>query len=72
MPGRDQCQDHHRITEYGAPAECLGDYADEARRRQEDDVDFRMAEEPEEMLPQQHIATFGRIEEMRSDQAVRE
>ena len=30
--------------------------ADEARRGQEDDVDFGVAEEPEQMLPQQRVA----------------
>ena len=29
-----------------------------------------MAEEPEQMLPQQHVAALGRIEEVRADQAV--
>jgi hypothetical protein len=52
------------------PGEGSDDLADEAGRRKEDDVDFRMAEEPEEMLPQQGVAVLGRVVELRAYQAV--
>ena len=35
----------------------------QARRRQEDDVDFRVAEEPEQVLPQQRIAAPRGVED---------
>ena len=39
------------------------DHRDHAGRRQEDDVDLGMAEEPEQVLPQQRIAALGGDEE---------
>ena len=62
---------HQRqVAEHRPAREGRQDGRDHADRRQEDDVDLGMAEEPEQVLPEQHVAAFGRIEEMRADQAV--
>ena len=45
------------------------DHRDHAGGRQEDDVDLGMAEEPEEVLPQQRVAALGRDEERPSERA---
>ena len=42
----------------------------DAEARQDQNVDFRMAEEPEQMLVQQRIAATGRIEERRAEVAI--
>ena len=68
-----QTSEHQRQIAEHRPAREGRDHAgDHADRRQEDDVDFRMAEEPEQMLPQQHVAALGRVEEMRADEAVKD
>ena len=36
-------------------------------RRDEDDVDLGVPEEPEQVLPEQRVAAFGRVEEVRAD-----
>ena len=38
--------------------------------RHEDDVDLGMAEEPEQVLPQQRVAAVLDVEEVRADQAI--
>ena len=68
--GRDRRHHQRQVAEHRPAREGRQDRGDHADRRQEDDVDLRVAEEPEQMLPQQHVAAFGRIEEMRADQAV--
>jgi hypothetical protein len=67
-----QRQHHQRIAEHLAPGERLGDLADEADRGDEDDVDLGMAEEPEQVLPEQRVAALGRIVELGADQPVRD
>ena len=44
--------------------------ADDAEARQDEDVDFRVPEEPEQMLEQDRIAAARRIEEGRAEIAV--
>ena len=39
-------------------------------RRDEDDVDLGVAEEPEQVLPEQRVAAFGRVEEVGADQPI--
>ena len=39
-------------------------------RREEDDVDLGVAEEPEQVLPEQRVAALGGVEEMRADEPV--
>ena len=51
-------------------AEGGDDLADDAKRRQDQDVDFRMAEEPEQMLEQQRIAAAFRVEKGGAEVAV--
>ena len=45
------------------------DFGDDAEERQRDDVHLRMAEEPEQMLPQQDSAV-GRVIDMRAEATV--
>ena len=69
--GRDQ-REHHghdsrtrgRRANVGTIAEIMPSAG------QEDDVDLGMAEEPEQVLPQQRVAALGRVEELRADQPV--
>ena len=68
--GRDQRQHHRRVAEDRPARERRDDRRDHAERRHEDDVDLGMAEEPEQVLPQQRVAAFGRVEEVRADQPV--
>ena len=44
--------------------------ADHAEARKDQDVNFGMAEEPEQMLEQDRIAAAGRVEEARAEMAV--
>ena len=69
-PRRDQRHDHAEVAKNRPTREGRDDGRYHADCRQEDDVDLRMAEEPEQVLPQQHIAAFGRVEEVRADKAV--
>src|ERR1044072_8797887 len=57
-PGRDQRQHEREMAEDFAPRERDDDWRDESKRRNENDVDLRMAEEPEEMLIKNRGATF--------------
>ena len=68
--GRDHRQDDDRIAERPAPREGRDDRATKPGRGQEDDVDLGVAEEPEQVLPQQRVAALGRVVEVRPDQAV--
>ncbi len=43
-----------------------------AERRNEDQVHLGVAEEPEQVLPEQYVAAFGRIVEVRARRAGRE
>ena len=54
---------HAEIAEYGFFGEGGDDLADHAEARDNEDVDLGMAEEPEQMLPEQRIAALGRVEE---------
>jgi hypothetical protein len=68
--GRDQRQHHRRVAEHGTRAERRHDRRHHAQRRDEDDVDLRVAEEPEQVLPEQRVAALRRVVEVRRDQAV--
>jgi hypothetical protein len=57
--------------EHRPPAKSLDEHTDEARRRKEDDVDLRMAEEPEHVLEKQRVSMFRSVEELGTDQSVR-
>ena len=67
---RDQRKHQRQIAEHRTSRERDDDRRDHAGRRQEDDVDLRMAEEPEQVLEQQHVAALGRVEDVGADQPV--
>ena len=60
---RDQCRDDDPVTGKRSAGEDGEDGGNRARGRQEDDVDLRMPEQPEQMLPEQRIAAARGIEE---------
>ena len=69
--GDGEHRQHHRgMAEEGAAGEGLDDHRHEAGGRQEDDVDLRMAEPPEEVLEQHRIAAGRGREELGGDEAV--
>ena len=63
---------HAEIAEDRLFREGGDDLADDAEGRQDHDIDFRVAEEPEQMLVQQRIAATRRREEGRAEIAVGE
>ena len=69
-PIADHRVDHAQIAEDRLLAEGRDHVADDAEARQDHDVDFRMAEEPEQMLEQHRIAAAGRVEERGAEIAV--
>ena len=63
---RQETDEQHRIHQrFVAPerlARVVGDdFADDAHRRQNQNINFRMAEEPEQMLPQQRAAAAAAV-----------
>ena len=68
--GRHRANHHRRITDERPAAEEGQSIGDETHRRQHDDVDPRMREHPEQMLPEQRMAAAVRSKEMRSELAV--
>ena len=57
-------RDHDQpIPNEGSPGHRRHDHGDHAGSRQKDDVDFRVTEKPEEMLPQKRISAPGWDEE---------
>ena len=61
---------HAEVAEDRLLAEGRDHVADDAEARQDHDVDFRMAEEPEQMLEQHRVAASGRVEERGAEIAV--
>ena len=61
--GSDQRQDVETVPNERDLRDCGHHHAHQTCGRNEDDVDFRMAEEPEEVLPQHRIAAAKCIEE---------
>lgn len=53
------------IADDGAAAEYGNDHRNHAGRRQEDDINPRVAKKPEQLLPQQDEAAVCNIEEMK-------
>ena len=51
------------VSEDRLPAEDRDDLGDDAEERQDEDVDLRVAEEPEQVLPQNGVAAGGGVEE---------
>ncbi len=50
---------HAEIAEHRLLGEGRDDLADDAEAGNDEDVHFRMAEEPEQVLPEQRIAAMG-------------
>ena len=65
-----RCRHHGRIAEDGLAREDRNDLVDKGEGRQDEDVDLRMAEDPEEVHPQHGRAAGLRIEEVRAEIAV--
>ena len=61
---------HRRIAEDGLAREDGDDLVDEGEGRQHEDVDLRMAEDPEEVHPQHGRSAGLRVEEVRAEVAV--
>ena len=48
---------HTKIAKHGLAGECRNNVADNAEAGKDKNINFRMAEEPEQMLEQDRIAT---------------
>jgi hypothetical protein len=59
-----------RVSEERFPREHRDDLRHDAESREEQDVDFRVPEDPEQVLPEQHVSARQRIEEQRAEHAV--
>ena len=68
---RQQREHHEGVAEHAAPREAGEHFGDDAHRRQDHDVDGRMAVEPEQVLKQQRIAAGRRIEDRQAEDSVR-
>ena len=68
--GRDQGDDDQTVTDERRAGHRGYDHRDHAGSRQEDDVDLRVAEEPEQMLPQQGVTALLRNEERPAEGAL--
>ncbi|MNT01227.1 hypothetical protein D3C72_1356840 [compost metagenome] len=63
---------HGEVAEDRLARESGNDVADDAEARQDQDVDFRVTEEPEQVLEQDRVAAAFRREEGRAEVAVRQ
>ena len=62
---------HHRlVAEQRLARERRDDLRDDAERRQDDDVDLGVSEEPEDVLEHHRVAAAGRREEARAEEVV--
>ncbi|EGE59446.1 hypothetical protein RHECNPAF_2190041 [Rhizobium etli CNPAF512] len=68
--GRDHRQDKRQIAENRAPGEGRDHGGHHADGGQEDDVNLRVAKEPEQVLPEKDVAAFRGIVELCTDQPV--
>ena len=59
----DRSQHKPGVTNDWSPREGRNDHCQQGDRRKKDDVDLRMAKQPEKVLPQKRITAAGRIEE---------
>ena len=62
--------DHHRVTEDRLAGEDRNDLGRDRKRRNDEHVDFRVAEDPEEVHPDDGGSTRLRIEEVRAEVAI--
>ena len=64
---------HHRgVAEQRLARKRRNDLRDDAERRQDDDVDLGVAEEPEDVLEQHRVAAARRREKARAEEPIRE
>ena len=64
-------EDDGGVAEEGLPREGGQDVRDDAHGREDEDVDLRVAEDPEEVLPEQRVRARARgVEEVRAEEAV--
>jgi len=73
----DEADGHHgvghgQVTEHRLARERRDDVADDAEARQDQDVHFRVPEEPEQVLVHDRVAAAGGVEEVRVEVSVRE
>ena len=69
---RQEAEDEQRVDHQAVAPERLarvvGDHlGDDAHRRQDQHVDLGVAEEPEQVLPQQRVAAAGDVERLAAD-----
>ena len=69
---QDAGVDDHRIPEQRLPREGRNDVRDDAEGRQNQDVDLRVTEDPEQVLPEHGVASPRRLEEERPEHPVEE
>src|SRR5437588_11349881 len=68
--GRHHRYDNGGVSENAAARETRHESRKNCGPRQEDDVDFRMSKEPEEVLVEKNISTFCGIEEVRTHEPI--
>src|SRR3546814_8933923 len=66
----DPGEHHERVAEDRLACEHRDDLRHDAEAGQHEDVDLRVAEDPEEALPQQRIGALGHVEEVGVEEAV--
>src|SRR5260221_1169184 len=64
-------RNHHWITEDRFPGKDRHDFRDYAKSWQHEDIDFRMAEDPEKVLPQNRGATGLGFEKLRAKKSLK-
>jgi hypothetical protein len=69
-PDREPAEDDELIAEQRLSTEHRQDLADDAERGQDQDVDLRVPEQPEHVLPEQRLAAGRRVEEVGPPPAV--
>ena len=67
---RNHRPNHRQVAEDWFLGEGRDDVADDAEGRQDHDIHFRMAKEPQDVLVENRVATAGRIKECRAKIAV--
>ena len=60
----DSREDHERVAEEGLAGEGWDDLADNPEAGQDQDVHLGMAEDPEQVLPEQRVGTHLRVKEV--------
>src|SRR3546814_11250216 len=66
----DPGEHHERVAEDRLACEHRDDLRHDAEAGQHEDVDLRVAEDPDEVLPQQRIGALGHVEEVGVAEAV--